>query len=114
MLIDDQTISSWLKTEDKAIPYFYFTENEEIDLPSCVYENELIYFLAVCSCGDAGCGSFTMKMTKDENDVNLTAIDYGFGNDRREPNFCFARENYDLVIKEIKEKAREFEKKSKK
>ena len=96
-LIDGESLSTLLETRHKSIPFCYF----EKDLPS-YYEYHLgkeIYYLAVCNCGIASCGSITCVLDKKEDFVTFQSI--SIGSRKFSEEFRFTRENYDLEIKKI-------------
>ncbi len=108
LLVDGETVENLIKDE-KAIPHYYF-EDDENDLPYYInYENKKLHFLGVCICGHDGCGNIACEMEKDENFVNLKVFFYGSGYKPAEDiKFRFSRENYDSVIGEIRKRAKEY------
>jgi hypothetical protein len=99
LLIDDESIGHLLKTDNRAIPSYYF----KTDLPSYFhhYKNRRIYILGVCSCAEAGCGHSGCELEKRDDFVTFRDI---FNDGFEFPQnfeFIFFRENYDAVINEI-------------
>lgn len=114
LLIDGESVEN-ISNDEKAIPYYDFIDNQEIDLPAFAQEDgtDKRSILAVCSCGNAGCGSLTGVVKKGEESVNLKISKYNLGEIVKTLEYWFARENYDSVIEEIKKKANKFDKQAK-
>ncbi len=110
LLFDGVSIEN-LIGDDKAIPYYYF-EDEDFDLPTFFdYQGKKYHIIGVCICGDAGCGSTDCEIIKDENFVKLKIIFRGGYKPPTDFMFMFSRKNYDDVIFEIREKSKEYKKK---
>lgn len=108
LLIDGEPVEK-LFGDEKAIPHFYFVEDDEIDLPLAFnYENKKFHLLGVCTCGHSGCGSTNCEIEKDENFANLKVPIYREFKLASELKFRFSRNNYDSVISEIKKRAKEY------
>ena len=106
LLIDGETISDLLKTNNKTIHYYYF----ENDLPSYFhsYRNKEIHIIGVCSCGIDSCGSATCVLDKGEDLVAFREIFNGGLEFPKDFEFRFSRENYDSMIKEVIEQANKY------
>jgi hypothetical protein len=110
LLIDGETVEK-LIGDEKAIPYFFFDEND-VDLPTFLdYQNKKYHVIGICTCGDVGCGSTDCEIEKDENFVNLLVIFPSGYKHPKELKFTFSRENYDSVIIEIKKRAKKYKEK---
>lgn len=111
LLIDGKSISSLLEASNKAIPYYYFEEN---DLPSYFYNyrNKQVHTIGVCSCGVSGCGESTCVLEKSEDFVTFREIFKDGFEFPEEFQFKFSRQNYESVITEIVKKANEYKKKN--
>ncbi len=107
LLIDEKPISSLLEANNKAIPYYYFEEN---DLPSYFhnYRSRQVYIIGVCSCGEGGCGESTCVLEKDEDFVIFKEIYKDGFEFPKDFSFKFSQENYDSVISEIIKLAKEY------
>ncbi len=110
LLIDGKPISSLLEADNKAIPYYYFEEN---DLPSYFhnYRNMKVHTIGICSCGQGGCGESTCVLEKDKDFVVLKEIFKDGFEFPKDFSFKFSRENYDSVTNEIKKLAEEYKEK---
>lgn len=107
LLIDDETVDK-LIGDEKAIPYYFFEDND-VDLPTFFdYENKKFHVIGVCTCGDIGCGSTNCEIEKNENSVNLQVIFPAGYKPQKDFKFKFLRENYDSIIDEIKKRAKEY------
>ncbi len=106
LLIDEAPIGSLLKTNNKAIPYYYF----ENDLPSYFhnYSNKEVHIIGVCSCGVDSCGNATCVLEKGESFVTFREIFKDGFEFPKDFKFKFSRENYDSVISEIRKRAKEY------
>ncbi len=107
LLIDGEPIEK-LIGDEKAIPYYFFEENDTDLTTFFDYENKKYHVVGICACGDAGCGSTDCEIEKVENFVNLQVIFRGGYKHPKDLKFKFSRENYDSVISEIKKRAKEY------
>lgn len=108
LVIDGEPIENFIG-EDKSIPYYYF-DGDENDLPlQRNFENRKLYLLGVCICGESGCGSTECEVEKNQDSVELKVFYPSWGyQPPKEIKFRFSRENYDSVISEIRERAKEY------
>lgn len=110
LLIDEKSVSSLLKANNKAIPYYYF---EKDDLPFYFhnYRNKEVHIIGVRSCGESGCGESTCVLDKNEDFVIFKEIYKDGFEFPKDFNFKFSRGNYDSVINEINKLAKEYKEK---
>ena len=107
LIIDGDPICSNLaEIGDNAIPYYDF---ENKDLPYFRYEYKGVrqYIIAVCVCGNAGCGSETCQIIKEGDYVIFRDFSSGC-NLPPDAEFKFSRENYDSIISQIVERVNEY------
>ncbi len=110
LLIDGKSVSSLLEASNKAIPYYYFENN---DLPSYFhnYRNKEVHIIGVCSCGISSCGSSSCVLEKGRDFVTFKEIYEDGFEFPKDFSFKFSRENYDFVIDEISKMAKEYKEK---
>lgn len=109
LLIDGQPICGNLaETGDNAIPYYEF-ENGDLPYFREEYKSVRQYIIAVCVCGNSGCGSESCQIIKQGDYVIFKDFSSGCSLSTENYEFIFSRENYDSVINQILKRINEFE-----
>lgn len=109
LLIDGEPICGNLaETGDNAIPYYEF-ENKDLPYFQCENNDVRQYIIAVCVCGNSGCGSETCQIIKESDYVIFKDFSSGCSLLGEEDEFIFSRGNYDSVINQILKRISEFE-----
>ncbi len=106
LLIDEKPIEGLAESDNRAIPFYYF-ENDDLPHFYSEYEGFELYVLGVCSCGDAGCGSAECEIVQEKDWVVFRNFRYGHSL-LEDAEFRFTHENYNSVIKAIVDEVRKY------
>ena len=107
LLVDGQPLGELVGARDKAIPYWII----EADLPTipphgAAHDPEL-RIVAVCSCGEYGCGHTRCRVIRSQGVVVFRDFELDCSPEGRLKEFTFSRANYEAVIATIVAKVRD-------
>jgi hypothetical protein len=108
LLVDGEPLGALVGARDNAIPYRIVDD----DLPHLPPRGEepdaYIRIVAVCSCGEYGCGHTQCRLISEGDCVWLCDFDGDSSHEGRQRAFQFARSNYDAVVAEVVKLTREY------
>lgn len=97
LLVDGQPLGERVSSTHAAIPYWII----ETGLPHLTEAEPDVRMVAVCSCGEYGCGHTRCRVVRDGDVVLFYDFDLDIRTKGRGEVFEFARSNYDEVVSEI-------------
>lgn len=107
LLVDGQPLGTLVGAKDTSIPYWII----ENDLPNVPPQGQPLdpdlRIVAVCSCGEYGCGHTECRVIRGEDSVVFRDFDMDCSREGRMSQFTFSRANYDRVVSEIVKRAQE-------
>jgi hypothetical protein len=109
LLIDEQPLGVVVGGRDSAIPYWIVDNDLPRYPPSGPTENPAVRIVAVCSCGEYGCGHTRCEVVHEDSVVVFKNFDVDVTPEGRKMEFRFAVENYKRVVSEIVAQVREYQ-----
>jgi hypothetical protein len=106
-LVDGEPLGQLVGARDTAIPYWIIEDDLPYYPPHWETHDPEIRIVAVCSCGEYGCGHTQCRVIRSEASVILREFDMDCTAEGRQRQFEIARDSYDFVVSQIVAKARE-------
>ena len=107
LLVDGEPLAALVSAPDLEIPYWIIHNDLPTFPPGADGADPHIRIIAVCSCGEYGCGHTRCRVKRtDDDSVVLHDFDVVCSPEGRKQQFEFSRLNYDTVVGEIAELAR--------
>lgn len=103
LLIDGKPLTEAVGCDYSSIPY-WLVEGDLLatnEMPSSLAVCNRI--VAVCSCGEFGCGGAHARVTKNSDTVKFSDFAGDIQSGVRDETFVFTRSNYDEVVRQMTE-----------
>lgn len=108
LVFDGQPLSELIGARDTPIPFWLF-EKGMADLPPYSPERgDEVRIVAVCSCGEYGCGRSLCRVVREDDSVLFRDFEGDLGSDKSMKEFRVSPDNYSSVISRIVEQASEY------
>lgn len=107
LLVDGQSLGSLIGARDSEITYWIVDDDLPYYPPFGNDRDMSKRIVAVCSCGEYGCGHAQCRLVLGEETVELLDFDFDVTGEGSKKRFSFARSNYEQVIQEVVRLARE-------
>lgn len=112
LLVDGQPLDELIGSKDTPIPFWLFDDGMS-DLPPYSPERDPeIRIIAVCSCGEYGCGRSLCRVVREGDSVVFRDFEGDLGSEKSLKEFRFSSANYSSVVSEIIKGANEYEKRT--
>jgi hypothetical protein len=109
LTIDGEPLATLVGARDSWIPYWLFGDGLPVYEEGHSGSTDAMRIIAVCSCGEYGCGCTVCRVGSAEKDVvAFRGFDMDVGADGSTQEFLVARQNYEAVISGILESVRAF------
>ncbi len=112
LLVDGQPLGELVGGRDNGIPYWIIEDDLPRFPPRGKNPDPEIRLIAVCSCGDYGCGHTLCHVILEDHTVVFCGFDADVNHEGRQKLFWFARVNFDAVVSEMVRLSREYAAKS--
>ena len=108
LLIDGDRLGDLVGAQDAAIPYWIIEDDLPSFPPQGSSQHPELRIVAVCSCGEYGCGHTQCRVIRTEDGVVFRDFDIDCTPEGSRKRFAFTRDNYDHVVGEIVDAARRY------
>jgi hypothetical protein len=107
LLVDGQPLGILVGAGDTAIPYWIVEGDLPYFPPNSATRDRDLRIVAVCSCGEYGCGHTRCRVVRSEQSVVFRDFDLNCNPGGRLKQLTFSKSNYESVVSEIVARARE-------
>ena len=101
LLVDGQPLGELIGSRDMGIPYWIFEDDLPYFPPHAQEHDPEVRIVAVCSCGEYGCGHAQCHVVREGETIVFHSFDCDVSPEGSEHKFRFSTANYDFVILEI-------------
>jgi hypothetical protein len=108
LLVDGRPLGELVGAQDHAIPYWIVKDDLPHYPPDGEEADPEIRIVAVCSCGEYGCGHTQCRVISEGDGITFRDFDVAVSPEGKQTVFRFARSNYDAVVREVVRLSREF------
>ena len=108
LLVDGDRLGDLVGAQDAAIPYWIIDDDLPYFPPQGASHHPELRIVAVCSCGEYGCGHTQCRVIRADDSVVFRDFDMDCTPDGHRKQFTFARDNYDHVIAQIVDDAQQY------
>jgi hypothetical protein len=108
LLVDGEPLGDRVGARDNAVPYWIVHDDLPHYPPGGAQPDPEIRIVAVCSCGEYGCGHTSCRVIPEAGCVTFCDFDGDANRVGRQKTFQFTRSNYDAVVSELVRLCREY------
>lgn len=101
LLVDGQPLGVLVGARDTAIPYWIIEDDLPYFPPHGTKHDPDLRIVAVCSCGEYGCGHTRCRILRSDELVIISDFDLDCSREGRIKQFTFIRKNYEAVVSNI-------------
>jgi len=110
LMVDGIPLAQHIGAPDKAIPYWLFDGSRPPGLPLLGNQDPALRIVAVCSCGEYGCGCSSCTVRVGPATVTFEKFDGDVSPTGRNVVFVFTTADYEATTSKIAERALEYQK----
>ena len=107
LLVDGESLGTLVDSCDKAIPFWLIEDDFPYFPPYGANRDDAKRIVTVCSCGEYGCGHTHCRIQNHADSVVLSDFEFGVTSEGAKKRFQFPRSNYNDVVRQIVQLARE-------
>ena len=109
LLFDGRPLGELIGAQDTPIPFWLFNDGMS-DLPPYSPERgDEVRIIAVCSCGEYGCGRSLCRVVREGESVSFRDFEGDLGSEKSLEEYRVSSDNYNAVISEMVKRAGEYE-----